>query len=195
MKTYFKGYTVHSNGDIFNKNGHKISTQLINSGYLIVCLYVKNKRAAHTVHRVVATLFVLNPHNKKFVNHKDGNKLNNDYLNLEWVSTSENIKHAFKNGLMNETAEKARERMTAIGKKHGINNGKALSASKGNFSGVVESLNIISGETITHTSIRAAGKYVNASHNTVSLSIKNKKPLRGYLFKLISTEQVSLLST
>lgn len=195
MKSSFKGYTVHSNGDIFNKNGHKISTQLTNSGYLIAHLYVKNTRIAHAVHRIVATLFVLNPHDKKLVNHKDGNKINNDYSNLEWATASENIKHAFANGLMNETAKKAKERMTAIGNKYGINNGKALSASKGNFSGVVESLNIISGETITHTSIRAAGKHVNAAHNSVSRSIKNKKPLKGYLFKLIPTNQTSLLST
>lgn len=56
-----------------------------------------------TVHRLVAMAFIDNPHNLKTVNHKDGNKLNNNIENLEWMDNRDNVQHAWDNGL-NEIA-------------------------------------------------------------------------------------------
>lgn len=68
-------------------------------GYLKVrfksCCKAKNYR----VHILVALAFIPNPKEKKEVNHKDGDKHNNNCENLEWSTRSENMKHAYKNKL------------------------------------------------------------------------------------------------
>lgn len=64
-------------------------------GYRHVILNRKNKN----VHRVIAETFIPNPNNLPCVNHKDGNKLNNQVTNLEWCTYSENTTHAYRIGL------------------------------------------------------------------------------------------------
>lgn len=78
----------------------KIMTQNINNrGYYTLSL-CKNSTYKHcVVHKLVAESFVDNPNNYQYVNHIDGNKLNNNYLNLEWVTMAQNNQHAYDMGL------------------------------------------------------------------------------------------------
>lgn len=51
------------------------------------------------IHRLVAGAFIPNPNNLETVNHKDGNRQNNNIVNLEWLNRADNIRHGFENGL------------------------------------------------------------------------------------------------
>ena len=64
-------------------------------GYMMVDLQNAGKVITHKVHRIVATTFLKNPCNKPQVNHKDGNRANNNAQNLEWVTDSENKIHCY----------------------------------------------------------------------------------------------------
>ena len=67
--------------------------------YLMICLSNNGSQKYYLIHRLVAQAFIQNPNNKEEVNHIDGNKKNNNVENLEWVTHSENIRHAFENNL------------------------------------------------------------------------------------------------
>lgn len=64
--------------------------------YYQVNLVDKQKTKTTHIHRLVAEAFIDNPDNKPQVNHKDGNGLNNNVSNLEWVTQSENTTHAYR---------------------------------------------------------------------------------------------------
>lgn len=80
-----------------------MSTHLNNKGYVMVDLRKNNVRFKHLVHRLVLEAFVPKVENKDNTNHIDGVKTNNYYKNLEWCTQSENVQHAWDNGLQKLT--------------------------------------------------------------------------------------------
>jgi phosphomannomutase len=79
--------------------GKPIATQDNGRGYINVCLNKDGQAKRVYVHRLVAEAFLPKENLKDCVNHKDGNKANNNLDNLEWVTRSENMQHAYSNGL------------------------------------------------------------------------------------------------
>jgi len=76
-------------------------------GYPFVMLSIKGQKIKlNTIHKLVGIAFVNNPNNKPQVNHKDGNKFNNYFENLEWMTHQENIQHAYDTGLFDDKRKK-----------------------------------------------------------------------------------------
>lgn len=100
MKKYNENYAVDELGNIYSlKRNKKLTPKRNWDGYLRVQIWEHNKCSFVSIHRIVAKVFIPNPENKPFVNHKNGKKDDNRVENLEWCTQKENIKHAFDNGL------------------------------------------------------------------------------------------------
>lgn len=100
MIELFPGYLISSYGHVFSKKrGKFLKSHLCKSGYLRINLMVQNKRKLFRIHQLVAMAHIPNIRNDIYINHKDGNKLNNSITNLEWCTASENQKHAWRTGL------------------------------------------------------------------------------------------------
>lgn len=97
----YENYYIYDNGDVVNITTNRILKGSIGEhGYKYYRLSKDNKKQMFYAHRLVAEAFLDNPNNLPVVNHKDGNKLNNNIENLEWVSYSENIEHAHQTRLI-----------------------------------------------------------------------------------------------
>lgn len=97
----YEHYHVSEEGVVMNSLTNKVlKTDLNSSGYRRVTLSSEGKLCRIMVHRVVALTYINDNTEGLVVNHKDGNKLNNHYSNLEWVTQKENRKHAFRHRLV-----------------------------------------------------------------------------------------------
>lgn len=87
------------------KNTFKLLKQVNNSKdpsnnyYIVTLVNALGERKNKPIHRIMCETFLPNPQAKRHVNHKDGNKLNNDLSNLEWATEQENSQHAVNTGL------------------------------------------------------------------------------------------------
>lgn len=95
-------YYATDDGHIYSEHlGRNISEYFDKDGYKKVRLSNGDgSRKVFSVHRLILETFEPNPNSANLqVNHKDGNKTNNNLSNLEWVTCKENIDHAYNLGL------------------------------------------------------------------------------------------------
>lgn len=107
------GLTYYKDGRIARFSETILKPSFNRKGYERVYLSVGSKKHTVSVHRLVAKAFIPNPENKATINHIDCNKLNNNVENLEWMTNTENMRHAFNQGIYRE-----RDKTTILNIKH-----------------------------------------------------------------------------
>ena len=106
----FPNYDVFEDGTVFShKNQIYLKPQNNGNGYLKVHLYKNGKMHQCYVHKLVASTFIPNPSNLKYIDHLDRDKTNNNVVNLRWCSAKENTANI---------ADKPRYSVSRAGFKH-----------------------------------------------------------------------------
>ncbi len=94
-------YSINIQGQVKNNTtGKLISVAVGKIGYYKVNLWSKNKYKTLYIHRILADIFLPKLNGKTFINHIDGNKLNNNLSNLEWCNAKHNSIEAIRIGLV-----------------------------------------------------------------------------------------------
>ena len=96
-------FWITNEGKLFNEKTNTWYKGSLDGGYLKYDVIWKKHRYTFRANRLVAEYFLSNPNDLPVVNHIDGNKLNNSVFNLEWVSYSDNNKHAYDTDLKQKT--------------------------------------------------------------------------------------------
>lgn len=104
----FENYLICENGNVYLLDHYYpefdcygiLSKRIDRGGYYSIRLTRDKKAHTLLLHRILALCFIPNRGNKLFINHRDGNRLNNSLSNLEWCSASQNTRHAYEFGLI-----------------------------------------------------------------------------------------------
>lgn len=99
IQNYEGLYSISNLGNVKNSKGVILKPNITPKGYFRIQLYKNNKTKNYMVHRLVANAFIIKKDGKNQINHKNGIKTDNTISNLEWVTNSENQKHAYELGL------------------------------------------------------------------------------------------------
>tara|TARA_R110000824_G_scaffold88181_5_gene216828 strand:+ start:93 stop:542 length:450 start_codon:yes stop_codon:yes gene_type:complete len=88
----YENYLIYDDGRVYSKRKGKFMKPSLSWGYFRINLKSENKIKYNTlsVHRLVALHYIANPENKKEVDHKDRDRINNNVNNLRWATRLEN---------------------------------------------------------------------------------------------------------
>lgn len=148
----YPNYEISNLGNVKNKKTGVVRKLTNRRGYLKVRLDNRDE----SVHRLVAGTFFDCPDFANLqVNHIDGNKTNNFLGNLEIVTPSENVKHAFKKGLKRPS---------------GGCPSKAIYDETTN---------------VTYSSIKECAKHIPGTRAGIVYSLKHNKPYKNHNLKMV----------
>lgn len=129
--------------------GRLISPIKMKIGYFMVQPTVNGKNVKFYIHHLVAEAFIGPRPDGLSINHKDGDKTNNQVENLEYVTHKENIQHASRIGLMNVMKTMTKEKIEEI---------RSLRASGMSFSKISKSTGVSVGWCWQYTNGRKKGE-------------------------------------
>jgi hypothetical protein len=107
----YPDYIISNYGRVKSKRKTKKTFKFLkpslNNGYTRVTLVNSNGEKHFATHRLVAFYFCEGYCDLLIVNHKDGNRSNNHFENLEWVTQKENIQHSINSGFTCKNSKKS----------------------------------------------------------------------------------------
>lgn len=162
VKSLSRQIVVRGNTRLLH-NDRFIKISKYNNGYCFVTLSKNGKNEQILLHRLVMKTFVGN--SKLEVNHKDGNKENNNINNLEYVTHSENQFHSFR-----------------VLKRNPVKSWLGKRGEKHNKSIGVIAYNTITNEKTKYGSMRIAEEKTSISRVTIRKYINKNKPYKNILF-------------
>jgi hypothetical protein len=165
-------YEVSNVGEIRNKNTKKVLRPYIsNKGYYMISLSDKGKSHSYTIHKLVMEQFCRCAMAGEVINHIDGNKLNNNIQNLEYVTQKENMLHAWANNLCENV------RKSIISREH---------PSKIKTSRAVTQIDLQGNEINTFVAIRDAERETGIHNSLIVKCCKGQlDTVHGYKFQYV----------
>lgn len=166
----YEDYLIYDTGEVWSCKRNKFLKPFQNNTYLKVSLSNSKGRKDKLIHRLVAEIFIPNPHQYQTVNHIDEDKTNNNVTNLEWCSLSTNIQKYNNNHPM--------ETRPALNNLNILNNSKPVYQCDKNTHEILQKF----------PSIRNAAKICHCSpSNILQVANGKRKTAAGYYWQFMNS--------